>query len=92
VLAHPDLPNHHIVLTGERYGVTLPWPPGVCQLTGAVMLPPTTTPRGPVTWRRPPRQDSLRLSREIDVFGALRTVVSHSPPGEDPSPESGLRI
>jgi hypothetical protein len=26
-LAHPDTPNQRIILTGERYGVPLPWPP-----------------------------------------------------------------
>jgi hypothetical protein len=36
------------------------------------------TPRGPITWVQPPRQDSLHLSREIDVFGALRTVLGDS--------------
>src|SRR6476646_1542516 len=59
VLAHLDIPEHHNLLTGERYGCPLPWPPGVHQLTGTLMLPPTTTPRGPITWRQPPRQDSL---------------------------------
>jgi hypothetical protein len=63
----------------------------VHQLTGTLMLPPTTTPRGPITWRQPPHPDSIRLSREIDVFGALRTVVSNSPPGEDPSPDGRPR-
>lgn len=77
VLAHPYAPEHHIVLTGERFGATLPWPPDVYQVTGAVMLPPTMTICGPITWVRPPSKDSLRLSREIDVFGALRTVLSH---------------
>jgi hypothetical protein len=36
------------------------------------------TPRGPITWTQTPRQDSLHLSREIDVFGALRTVLGDS--------------
>jgi hypothetical protein len=31
---------------------------------------------GPITWIQPPSKDSLRLSREIDVFGALRTVLT----------------
>ncbi|MGH3673796.1 MAG: hypothetical protein ACRDSH_24715 [Pseudonocardiaceae bacterium] len=86
VVAHPYTPEHHIVLTGERFGVTLPWPPGVYQILGALILPPTMTPRGPLTWIQPPCQDSLRLSREIDVFGALRTVLSNSPSKQDPPP------
>jgi hypothetical protein len=87
VLAHPYAPEHHIVLTGERYGGSLPWPPKVHHLTGTLMLPPTTTPRGPITWIQPPRQHSLRLTREIDVFGALRTILSnpHSTASISPS-------
>jgi hypothetical protein len=77
VLAHPYAREHHMVLTGERFGATLPWPSDVYQVAGAVMLPPTMTICGPITWVRPPSRDSLRLSREIDVFGALRTVLSH---------------
>ncbi|HEY6422690.1 MAG TPA: hypothetical protein VIY28_05445 [Pseudonocardiaceae bacterium] len=90
VLAHPDLPEHRIVLAGERFGATLPWPPEVHQVIGALMLPPTVTPRGPISWIQPPHKDSLRLSREIDVFGALRTVFSDFPPDEDRVPASGL--
>jgi hypothetical protein len=78
VLAHPYAPEHHLILTGERFGVALPWPPSVQQVTGAVMLPPTMTPRGPITWVQPPRQDSLHFSREIDVFSALHTVFGDS--------------
>lgn len=33
---------------------------------------------GPITWVQPPRQHSLHLSREIDVFGALRTCSATS--------------
>ncbi|MGH3575711.1 MAG: hypothetical protein ACRDUW_28485 [Pseudonocardiaceae bacterium] len=76
VLAHPDSPEHHIVLVGERYGDMLPWPPSVHEVTGALTLPPTMTSRGPITWIQPPCQDSLRLSREIDVFGALRAALT----------------
>jgi hypothetical protein len=76
VLAHPDAPDHHMVLAGERFGTALPWPSGVYQVTGAVMLPPTKTIYGPITWVHPPGKDSLRLSREIDIFGALRTVLN----------------
>jgi hypothetical protein len=78
VLAHPYTPEHHLILTGERFGTPLPWPPDVHQVTGVLMLPPTMTPRGPMTWIQPPHQDSLHLSREIDVFAALRTIRSDS--------------
>jgi hypothetical protein len=78
VLAHPYTPEHHLILTGERFGTPLPWPPGVHQVIGVLMLPPTMTPRGPMTWIQPPHQDSLHLSREIDVFAALRTIRSDS--------------
>ncbi len=80
VLAHPYAPEHHIMLFGERYGVTLPWPHQVHLVTGVLLLPPTVTPRGPITWVRRPREDSLRLCREIDLFGALRTALNDSPP------------
>jgi hypothetical protein len=75
VLAHPYTPEHHILLTGERYGVPLPWPPQVHRITGVLALPPTVTPRGPITWTRPLGEDSLRLCREIDLFGAVRTAL-----------------
>jgi hypothetical protein len=78
VLAHSYAPEHHLILTGERFGAPLPWPPSVQQITGPLMLPPTMTPRGPITWVRPPRQDSLHSYREIDVFGALHTVLGDS--------------
>jgi hypothetical protein len=79
VLAHPYTPEHHLILTGERFGVPLPWPPSVHQITGTLtLLPPTMTPHGPITWRRPPHQDSLHLSREIDVFAALRAILGDS--------------
>ena len=75
VLAHPYAGEHHMVLTGERFGALLPWPPEVYQVNCSLMLPPTKTLCGPITWVHPPSRDSLRLSREIDVFGALRTVL-----------------
>jgi hypothetical protein len=86
VLAHPYTPEHHILLTGERYGVILPWPAQVHRITGILALPPTATPRGPITWTRPPGADSLRLCREIDLFGALRTALTDAPPGDPPLP------
>ncbi|MGH3815672.1 MAG: hypothetical protein ACRDUV_25000 [Pseudonocardiaceae bacterium] len=85
VLAHPYAPEHRIVLTGERYGVTLPCPTQVHRLTGVLLLPPTATPRGPISWIQPPQPDSLRGCREIDLFGALRTALHDSPAG-NPSP------
>ena len=82
VLAHPYTPEYQIMLTGERYGVTLPWPHQVHQVTGVLLLPPTVIPRGPITWIHPPQADSLRLCREIDLFGALRTALGGSPPAD----------
>jgi hypothetical protein len=78
VLVHPEAPEHRIVLAGERYGVALPWPPGVARGTGALLLPPTVTPRGPITWVHPPQPDALRRCREVDVFTALRTALRDS--------------
>ncbi|MGH3692675.1 MAG: hypothetical protein ACRDRX_01495 [Pseudonocardiaceae bacterium] len=78
VLAHPYAPDHRIVLTGEKYEVALPWPAGVHRVTGVLLLPPTGTPRGPITWTQSPRADSLQRCREIDLFGALRTALSDS--------------
>ena len=77
-LAHPYTPEHHLILTGERFPAPLPWPPGVHQITGTLTLPPAITPRGPITWTRSPHQNSLHLSREIDVFGALRAILVDS--------------
>jgi hypothetical protein len=85
VMVHPDMPGHRIVLTGERYGVRLPWPAGVRRITGVLLLPPTVTPLGPITWARPPGVDSLRLCREIDLFGALRTALNDGRPGDRPA-------
>lgn len=81
VMVNPCAPAHGIVLTGERFATGLPWPAGVHRVIGTLVLPPTMTFRGPITWIQPPQKDSLRLSREIDVFGALRDVLSHSPEG-----------
>ncbi len=87
VLTHPYAPEHRIVLTGEGHGVMLPWPAPAHRVTGVVLLPPTVTPRGPITWIHPPRPDSLRLCRDIDLFGALRIALSPPSgplPGGDP--------
>ncbi len=56
--------------------MTLPRPPQVHRITGVLLLPPNATPRGPITWIRSPQADSLRLCREIDLFGALHTALS----------------
>jgi hypothetical protein len=85
VLAHPDMPEYRIVLTGERYGVRLPWSAGVRRITGVLLLPPSVTPLGPITWARSPGVDSLRLCREIDLFGALRTALGECRPGDRPA-------
>jgi hypothetical protein len=74
VPAHPDLPDHQVLLVGERYGLTLPWPPDVHRVTDAVPLPPSSTARGPLTWVQPPGPHSLRHCREIDVATALRAL------------------
>lgn len=71
MLTHPYAPEHRIVLAGEPFPVALPWPPGVYRLP-TCLLPPTMTPRGPLTWVYPPQPDALKLCREIDVLAALR--------------------
>lgn len=71
VLAHPYLPAHRIILAGDRCPVSLPWPAGVHRITDTLLLPPTVTARGPIFWVHPPRPQSLRRCREIDVFGVL---------------------
>lgn len=79
VLRHPYSPEHHVLLAGERSGLELPWPPGVHEVTGALFLPPTTTVRGPITWRHPPQPHALQLCRELDVITAIRAVQRSSP-------------
>ncbi len=79
VLAHPDAPEHQIMLAGQPYDVGLHWPSGVHRPSGILPLPPTPTPRGPITWVHPPQPDALQLCREIDVFSALRTALRDPP-------------
>jgi len=79
VLAHPYAQEHRVVLTGESYGLPLPWPPEVQVARGTLPLPPTVTPRGPVTWIHQPGANALRLCREIDVFAAVRTALRAAP-------------
>lgn len=76
VLAHPYAPEHQVLLAGEQFGIALPLPPTVHRVTGSLLLPPSATARGPVTWVRPPEPHPLRLSREIDILGALRTALA----------------
>ena len=86
VLVHPEAREHWFVLAGERFGVALPWPPGVHHFTGGhLLLPPAVTLRGPVTWVAPSRSVALRLCREVDVFAAVRTALRELRPG-GPSP------
>ncbi|MGH4021432.1 MAG: hypothetical protein ACRDT0_19820 [Pseudonocardiaceae bacterium] len=80
VLAHPDAPGHRVVLAGEPFWVPLPWPPEVRPTIETLPLPPTVTPRGPVTWVQLPHADSLRLCREIDIFAAVHTALRDPPP------------
>ncbi len=80
VLAHPYAPEHQVLLAGERYGVELPWPPGVHRVSETLLLPPTVTARGPITWLHPPEPDALQLCREVDIVAALRTVLRTSGP------------
>ena len=81
VLVHPYMPDHHVILTGERTGIMLSWPPSVHQVTGFLLLPPTVTQRGSITWIRSPTKDSLQLCREIDVFAALRIALNRTERG-----------
>lgn len=80
MLTHPYAPEHRVLLAGEPYPVTLPWPPGVHRVATSLLLPPTMTPRGPLTWARSLHPDALALCREIDVLAALRTVLDEPPP------------
>lgn len=48
-------------------------------VTGTLLLPPTVTTRGPITWTQLPEPDALRLCREIDVLAALRTALNDPP-------------
>ncbi len=75
VLARPGAPEHRILLAGEPFGAPLPWPAGVRPIAGAVPLPPSLTPLGPIRWYEPPQDAALRASREIDVFGAVNTTL-----------------
>ncbi|MGH3720609.1 MAG: hypothetical protein ACRDRI_17540 [Pseudonocardiaceae bacterium] len=78
-LIHPDAPEHWVVLATERHSAAPPYPRSVHRTTGALPLPPTTTPHGLLTWVRPPQAGPLRLCREFEVFAALRTALREPP-------------
>lgn len=82
VLAHPYAPEHVVLLCGEPFGTALGWPPDVHRITGTLLLPPTDTPRGPLSWVHPPEPDALQACREIDIAAAVRAL-------RDPPPASG---
>lgn len=79
ILAHPEAPEHWVLLAGQRSDGALPWPSWVHRTTGTLPLPPTMTLSGPVTWAHPPQPDALRLCRELEVFAALRTALRDTP-------------
>jgi hypothetical protein len=72
---HPEAPGRRFVLAGERYGVALPWLPGMRRFTGALLVALTVRPRGLVTWMHPPRPDAVQLCWEVDVFAAVQTAL-----------------
>ncbi|MCA1676025.1 MAG: hypothetical protein LC799_28910 [Actinobacteria bacterium] len=73
-LAHPDAPQHQILITGEPYGVLLPWPTDVLTVLGHLPLPPTLTPRGAVAWVHLPDGHALTFCREIDLIAAIHSA------------------
>lgn len=75
VLVNPYIPEHRILITGEPFGIPLPWPDEIHPVIGHLPLPPTVTPRGAVTWAHLPEGHVLSFCREIDVRGAVRTVL-----------------
>lgn len=70
VLANPYAPEYRILITGEPFGILLPWPDEVHTAAGYLPLPPTVTP-----WVRLPDGHALSFCREIDVCGAVRTAL-----------------
>ncbi|MGH8571611.1 MAG: hypothetical protein ACREX8_03415, partial [Gammaproteobacteria bacterium] len=75
VLVNSGAPHEHTLVAGEPYGVPLPWPGGVRLVTGALALPPSTTPFGPLRWEQLPPDPNLAGCREIDIFGAVHTTL-----------------
>lgn len=66
-------------VAGEPFGDPLPWPPSVQVVGGALPLPPSVTPRGPVGWYREPDPHEPDTSREIDIFAAVQTQLRKAP-------------
>lgn len=78
ILAHPDLPEHRVLLAGQRTTPPEHYPPEVYRVTDAVPLPPSRTTHGAITWTHPPRPTSLIHCRDTDVSAALRAL--YEPP------------
>lgn len=74
VLTNPSAPRHRILITGEPFGIPLPWPSEIHIATGQLPLPPTMTPQGAVTWAHLPDGHVLSFCREIDVCDAVHTT------------------
>src|SRR3954464_4437372 len=64
LLVYPQAPGHRVVLAVERYGMALPWVPGLRRVSCVLLLPPTVMSRGLVTWVNP-----LRSGRTTAVQG-----------------------
>lgn len=75
VLVNPGAPYERTLVAWEPYGVPLPWPDGVRLMTGALLLPPSTTPCGSLRWEQLPSDPSLAGCREIDIFSAVHTTL-----------------
>ncbi|MGH3798396.1 MAG: hypothetical protein ACRDSP_26410 [Pseudonocardiaceae bacterium] len=84
VLVHPDASDHLVLLCGEPFDVTAPYPADVHRVTGTVLLPPTETPRGPLTWVHPPNAQALQTCREFDIVAAVR-ALREPPPASAPT-------
>jgi hypothetical protein len=89
VLAYPDAPEYRVLLAGQPFGVPLGWPEDVRRITATVLLPPSITPHGPVSWLHPPHPQVLTLTREIDLAAALYTTQLTPPHGEGEQPPPG---
>ncbi len=68
------------MLAGEPAGIPLPWAPQVHTVLEMLALPPTITPRGPLTWVHLPEANPAQLCRESDLFTAVRTALGGPPP------------
>lgn len=79
VLAHPYAPEQRVLLAEVNPELAWAWPAPAQRVTGSLLLPPSTTARGPVRWVHLPDPD-LPLAREIDLLAALRTTTLDSAP------------